>query len=65
MKTGEIFLNDDVKKLCFDDLKLSYLFRFNSAQFLLMCWDKCSTKIRKNNIILSFSISLLLNEIGR
>ena len=62
-ETGEIFLNDDVKKLCFDDLKLSYLFRFNSAQFLLMCWDKCSTKIRKNNIILSFQYPYYLMKL--
>lgn len=51
-ETGQIFLNKDVKKEEFPDLKLSYLFRFNSVQFLLMCWDKNSEKIEQNKIVL-------------
>lgn len=52
-ETGQIYLNDDVPKENFPDLKVSYLFRFNSVQFLLMCWDKASDKIEQNDIVLS------------
>lgn len=53
-ETGQVFLNDDVQKENFHDLRISYLFRFNSVQFLLMCWDKMSEKIEENNVVLSF-----------
>ena len=36
----------------FDDLELSYYFRFNSIQFLLLCWKNTSEKIQLNNVIL-------------
>lgn len=52
-ETGQLFLNDDVPKENFPDLRISYLFRFNSVQFLLMCWDKMSEKIEENNVVLS------------
>lgn len=52
-ETGQVFLNDDVPKENFPDLRISYLFRFNSVQFLLMCWDKMSEKIEENNVVLS------------
>lgn len=52
-ETGQVFLNDDVQKESFPDLRISYLFRFNSVQFLLMCWDKTSEKIEENNVVLS------------
>lgn len=47
-------MNNDVPKESFPDLKLSYLFKFNSVQFLLMCWEKDSEKISENNIVLSY-----------
>ncbi len=50
--TGEIILNDDIKKEDFQDLALSYVFRFNSVQFLLICWDKQSENIEQNNVVL-------------
>ncbi len=53
-ETGEIILNDDVKKEDFQDLALSYVFRFNSVQFLLMCWDKRSESIDQNNVVLKY-----------
>ena len=53
-KTGQIFINENVQEQEFPDLKLSYLFRFNSVQFLLMCWDKNSANISQNNTILKF-----------
>ncbi len=33
-------------------MRVSYLFKFNSVQFLLLCWDKSSDKIEQNNIVL-------------
>lgn len=51
--TGQVTLNNNVKKENFSDLKFSYVFRFNSVQFLLMCWDKESEKIEENNSVLS------------
>lgn len=53
-ETGAIILNEDVGKEEFPDLKFSYLFRFNSVQFLLMCWEKNSDKIEQNNIVLDY-----------
>lgn len=54
-ETGAFELSDNNAALIqsFDDLKLSYVFKFNSVQFLLMCWEKDSNKIIKNNLILS------------
>ena len=53
--TGEVFLNEDIKKEEFPDLRLSYAFRFNSVQLLLFCWDKESTSIEQNNICLLYT----------
>lgn len=64
-ETGEVILNRNPQRETFPDLKLSYLFRFNSVQFLLMCWDKHSERIAENNILLNcqYPYSLLkLNE---
>ena len=52
-KTGKVFFNDNVPTENFPDLRVSYLFRFNSVQFLLMCWDKTSEKIEENNVVLN------------
>lgn len=52
-ETGNVYLNENVSKETFKDLKLSYIFRFHNAQFLLMCWDKSSINIEKNNLLLS------------
>lgn len=51
-ETGQVYINDDVPKESFSDLRISYLFRFNSVQFLLLCWDKTSEKIEENNVVL-------------
>jgi len=63
-ETGEILLNENIEKEEFPDLKLSYLFRFNSVQFLLMCWDKESEKIRQNNVVLEFQYPYHLMKIN-
>lgn len=51
-ETGKIILNEDVETERFPDLQLSYAFRFNSVQFVLLCWNKSSQKIETNNVIL-------------
>lgn len=63
-ETGQIFLNDDVSTENFSDLRISYLFKFNSIQFLLMCWDKMSEKIEENNVILNFQYPYYLMKAG-
>lgn len=50
--TGQVYLNENNEIQNFDGLRFSYAFRFNSAQFLLLCWEKESDKIDMNNIIL-------------
>lgn len=50
--TGQVFVNENVERQEFPDLQISYVFRFNSGQFVLMCWNKDSEKISDNNIIL-------------
>ena len=52
--TGQVFFNKNVPRENFPDLKLSYLFKFNSVQFLLMCWERGSEKIDENNMVLSY-----------
>lgn len=53
-ETGQLILHDDISKQEFPDLRVSYVFRFNSVQFLLLCWDKASEIIEQNNIVLRF-----------
>lgn len=53
-ETGEVFFNDDIEKENFPDLRVSYVFRFNSVQFLLLCWEKHSDKIEQNNVVLKY-----------
>lgn len=50
--TGQVTLNEEVGKQKFKDLCFSYAFRFNSVQFILMCWNKDSQNIEQNNVIL-------------
>lgn len=37
--TGEIMIRDPFEIEKFDDLKFSYIFRFNSGQFIILCFD--------------------------
>lgn len=53
-ETGQIFLNENIKKEEFLDLEVSYVFRFNSVQFILMCWNKDSKKIEQNETVLKY-----------
>ena len=52
--TGNITINKEVEQEKLQDLVFSYIFRFNSVQFLLFCWGKDSESIEKNNIILKY-----------
>lgn len=51
-ETGEINLEEQIKEEKFTDLNFSYIFRFNSVQLILMCWNKDPESIAQNNVIL-------------
>ena len=53
-ETGQIFLNDENQVQTFKDLEFSYAFRFNSVQFLLMCWKKGSENIDNGKVVLKY-----------
>jgi len=52
--TGEIFLRDESLSQEFKNLYFSYLFRFNSGQFIILCWDHniADNDLRLNNVLL-------------
>lgn len=54
--TGKITLQDKIEVQEFKKSALSYVFRFNSLQLLLICWDKDITDddLAKNKIILQY-----------
>lgn len=52
-ETGQIYLSDEKPIEKFEDLKVSYVFRFNSVQFLLLCWEKESAEIETHKIVLN------------
>lgn len=47
-ETGQIVLRDNMEAENFEGLLLSYIFRFNSGQFILLCWDENSAKVEQN-----------------
>jgi hypothetical protein len=47
-ETGQIFLRENMEVEKFEGLLLSYIFRFNSGQFILLCWDENCPKIEEN-----------------
>jgi len=51
-ETGQIILRDNMEIENFKGLALSYIFRFHSGQFILLCWDKQSPKIGDNLTII-------------
>lgn len=46
--TGQIVLRENMEAEKFEGLLLSYIFRFNSGQFILLCWDENSAKVEQN-----------------
>ena len=63
--TAEFILNDEIKIKEIKDLVLSYVFRFNSGQFVLLCFKKGSDEIKNQRLLLPISYPYkLLSEIG-
>lgn len=50
-ETGQITLNDKVEHEKLKGLLFSYMFRFNSGQFILMFWDKNEPDVEMNKKI--------------
>ena len=52
--SGQIHIRDPLEVETFESLAISYLFRFNSVQFIIVCWDKEITEdnLERNNILL-------------
>lgn len=63
-ETGEIFIDDQPQMENFDGLVFSYIFRFNSIQFILLCWDKNSANNETNSKVFSlqYPYTLLDNK---
>jgi len=57
--TGHIRLRDKPTIQHFDNLLLSYVFRFNSGQFILLCWDKPLTEQEKVVLSVQYPYTLL------
>lgn len=64
--TGEIRLRDENPKQEFKKMSFSYIFRFNSVQFLLICWEEdiSDDDLNSNNVILQcqYPYEILNNE---
>lgn len=63
--TGQIRIREPFEVETFEGLLLSYIFRFNSGQFILLCWDKDSPKLEQNLTVikLQYPYTMLhLNE---
>jgi len=64
METGIIYLRKNVEFAKFDGLLLSYMFRFNSGQFILLCWDEEAGGLVENLDIIKNSYSyIILNQL--
>jgi len=55
-ETGQISLRTENPQQEFAKMDFSYVFRFNSVQFLIICWAKdiSDEELRSNNVILQF-----------
>lgn len=53
-ETGQIFRREHLEVEKFEGLALSYIFRFGSGQFILLCWDKDCPNIETNLNIIQF-----------
>ncbi len=49
-------MRDEFEDQKLDKLVLSYIFRFHSGQFILLCWDKTidDETLNKNNVLLNY-----------
>lgn len=50
--TGRIYLNDECSVQHFQNAAFSYIFRFNSGQFILVCWNKECTNIETESLLI-------------
>lgn len=65
--TGKINLREENPPEKFKKMKFSYLFRFNSVQFLLICWDEniSDDDLKSNKIMLEYQYPYtILSEKG-
>lgn len=66
--TGEIRVRDEKTKQEFKKMSFSYVFRFNSVQFLLICWDYdiSDEDLNSNNVVLKYQYPYeILNSEGK
>lgn len=66
-ETGEIIHRNENPPQKFKRMKFAYIFRFNSGQFLLICWDEdiSDDELKTNNIVLQFQYPYtILNSKG-
>lgn len=65
--TGKLYLRDKVEREQFKKCALSYVFRFNSVQILMLCWEKDISEedLNSNKIVLTFQYPYqILDESG-
>lgn len=66
--TGQIFLRENPERESFTKEALSYIFRFNSLQIILMCWepDISDEELQTNNVVLGVQYSYtILDDSGK
>lgn len=67
-ETGHITVRDHLKLESFRKLALSYLFRFNSLQIIMMCWESTisAEDLNSNTVVLEVQYPYkLLNQSGK
>jgi len=64
--TGKIFPRKEMEIESMEGLLLSYVFRFNSGQFILLCWDESNPKTKDSQTIarLQYPYTLLPENEG-
>lgn len=53
-ETGQMKIREPFEREKLPGLLLSYIFRFNSGQFILMCWDEHCADVRASQAIVKF-----------
>ena len=66
--TGKITMRDKMEQEDFKKLDISYVFRFNSVQFLMLCYENDITdkQLKTNEIVLQYQYPYqILNSTGK
>lgn len=65
-ETGQITLRESLEAETFKRKALSYLFRFNSLQIIMMCWEPeiSDEDLETNNVILGFQYPYVILDQG-